>query len=73
MTTVMHMGNHPRLISTAELAERWGHSRKTTWKWAHQGRIPGAFQTLGGNYRIPLEYVELVESGKAQTPAEVAA
>ena len=43
----------PELLTTPEAAEHWRVDHKTMGRWCATGKIPGAFQTPGGRWRIP--------------------
>jgi excisionase family DNA binding protein len=45
-------------IRLSEFAAAMGAARRTARRWLKAGRVPGAFQTPGGHWRVPREAVE---------------
>lgn len=46
-----------RFISAAEAARRLDVDKSTVARWCVAGKVPGAYRTVGGHWRIPAAWV----------------
>lgn len=52
-----------RYVSTGEMAQALGTTARNVGYYCHDSAFPGAFQTLGGHWRIPMKlYLEASEA-----------
>lgn len=58
------------LITVREFAAAFRVDDDTVRLWCQDGKVPGAFQTPGGRWRIPEESVALVRKRGTPAPAE---
>jgi len=50
-------------LRVALIAGIYGVSVQTVWRWIHDGRFPHAYQTPGGQWRIPQQDVDALRAG----------
>ncbi len=56
--------NDPKLLTSAEVAEKFGVSAKSVARWAKEGKLKAAFRTLGGHRRYRESDVEALLVGE---------
>lgn len=49
------------ILSTADVGKMFGVTSQTVLSWCKEGRMPGAYQTPGGTWRIPRKYLGKIE------------
>ena len=50
-----------RILSTSEVAKMFGVTSQTVLTWCKAGRMPGAYQTPGGTWKIPGKALTRIE------------
>lgn len=53
-----------RHVTAAEAGRRLEVATSTVARWADAGKIPGAYRTVGGHWRIPATWVAEQMKGK---------
>jgi predicted site-specific integrase-resolvase len=56
-------------IAVRQFAEAFGVDDDTVRLWCQAGKVPGAFQTPGGRWRIPETSIAIVRERGTPTPA----
>lgn len=54
-------------LSVKELATQVGVHPFTVWRWARSGKLPGAYQTLGGLWRFTPKALDAIRGGRFNT------
>lgn len=58
-------------VTSGQMAEALGCSRRTVSGYCGEGLFPGAFQTMGGHWRIPKKFFVEVQGGNSKTKRPV--
>jgi excisionase family DNA binding protein len=53
------------ILKPEEVARLLGVNARTIKRWAESGKLPGAFRTPGGHWRVPVSAVEAVTRPQA--------
>lgn len=59
--SVEEHGSQKEILSTADAGKLFGVTSQTVLAWCKEGRMPGAYQTPGGTWRIPRKYLDRIE------------